>query len=146
MAETTVTAVRLTNIVSIKQGDYVIKGVRAVTISTNKGRIMPVLEEGKKYVTGAENVGLPDFPVTTQVVFEQGIDEMTDALGYAVGNLVITCKAAGAAANQVTTIVNHQFRQFSINQGLQDFGKPQIEGVAYSADGDALPISTAPAA
>lgn len=136
-----VAAVRLTNIVSITQGSNKYIGVRSVTIAADKGNLLPILPEGVLYPTGAENVGMSDFPVRTNVEFEQDMANMIALQAEAVGSLVIVFKSAGGGGNKTVTIANHQFRGPSINQGLQSFGRPSISGVAYSADGATLPIS-----
>lgn len=138
----TVAAKRLTNIVSITQGDTY-EGIRSVTIQTNKGRIAAILKEGNLYADGSELLGTPDFPVRTQVVFEQDAVNMLALLAQAEANLVIVLKTAGGGANQTITIANHQFESMSQAQSLQDFGRPSISGVAHSADGSTLPISAA---
>lgn len=137
----TVSVVRIVNIVSVTQSTNLIEGVRSVTIRADKGRLLPILAEGNLYPTGAENAGMPDFPVSTQVQFEQDHANMLAALGYAAGNLVIVFKKAGGGGNQTVTIANHQFRSSGVSQGLQDFGRPTLDGVAYSADGAALPVA-----
>ena len=138
----TVAAVRITNIVSVVQGDTYI-GVRSATISAEIGRLLPILQEGHLYPTGTENVGTPDFPVSTQLTFEQDGANMLALMAQAKGNLVITYKVAGGGSNKVLTIANHQFRSFGHSQNLQDFGRPSINGVAHSADGSTLPLSYA---
>ena len=139
----TVAAVRITNIVSVTQRTNTYKGVRSVTISADKGRLMPILEEGKLYASGTENVGKPDHPVTTSIVFEQDVVNMLALMAEASASLVIVCKKAAGAGNQTITIPNHQFSNIGVSQNLQDFGRPSINGVAHSADGDTLPISAA---
>ena len=136
-----VAAVRLTNIVTVTQGSNVYKGVRSFSIQTDAGVLRPILEEGNQYVTGVENLGLSDFPVRTQMVFEQDAVNMIAALAEANASLVIVVKKAAGAGNETITIVNHQFKSISQPQSLQDVGRQAINGVAYSADGAALPIS-----
>jgi hypothetical protein len=138
-----IAAVRLTNIKSVTQGSNKYIGVRSVTIRAEKGRLLPILPEGLKYPTGTENVGMPDHPVTTSIVFETDAGVMIAMLAEAVGSLVIVYAQSGGGADKTITIANHQFKGFSHSQNLQDFGKPSIEGVAHSADGSALPISSA---
>jgi len=136
-----VAAVRITNIVSVTQGTSKYIGVRSVTINADKGRLQAILVEGNLYASGVENLGMPDFPVSTQVTFEQDGGNCLALIGEAKASLVIVYKQAGGGANKTLTIVNHQFKNFSHPQSLQDFGKPSVSGVAHSADGAALPIA-----
>lgn len=135
-----VAAVRLHNIISVTQGDTYL-GVRSVTISADAGKLMPILDEGKLYPAGMENVGTPELPVTTQVTFETDASAMLALLGQAKANLVIVLKKVAGGGNQTITIANHKFNRISQAQSLQDFGKPTISGGAHSSDGDALPIA-----
>lgn len=142
-----IAAVRITNIVSVTQGTNVYKGIRSVTITADKGRLLPILAEGDLYPTDAENVGMPDFPVTTSMVFEQDDENMLDLLVEAKADLLIRKKVAGGATDKIITINNHQFRRMSKAQNLQDFGRPSIEGVSHAnvLTGNTLPISVAAA-
>lgn len=136
-------AIRIHNIVSITQGANRYVGVRSVTIQADKGKLMPILEEGNLYASGAENVGLPQFPVTVQATFETDTERMLGLIAEAVGNLVIVVKQTGGGADKTITIENHQFRNFSKAQNLQDYGRPSVKGEAFSSDGATLPITVA---
>src|SRR3989304_3754632 len=136
-----VAAVRIVNIISVTQGTIVEEGVRSVTITADKGRLLPILKEADLYPTASENVGTADFPVTTQIAFEQSAVNMLALLAESVGTLVIIVKKAGGAGNVTITITGHQFRRLGVPQSLQGFGRPTIDGVAYSANGTTLPIS-----
>jgi len=138
-----VSSIRLTNIVSVTQGANKYIGVRSVNINVSKGNLLPIDEEGYLYVQGAENVGTPEFPVTTQVVFEQDHGNMLDLVAESNGDLVVVFTQSGGGANKTLTISNHEFRDFGHPQNRRDFGRPSVNGVAYSSDGSALPIAMA---
>ena len=108
-------ALRLKNIVSVAHGSDTYKGVRSVNINVSKGTIKEILEEGEEFPSGAENVGMPQFPVTGSIVFETDDDTMLDLLTAASGSLVITKKAITGGTNKVVTILNVQFTQTSID-------------------------------
>jgi len=141
MAE--VAAVRIHNIVSITQGSNTYKGVRSVAIQADKGKLLPVLEEGKLYPSNAELVGTSEFPVTVSVVFESDGAAMLALLAEAKGTLAIVVKVAGGAPNKTISIVNFRFLRMSKSIQLQDFSRPSVEGAAHSADGEAFPMSVA---
>lgn len=141
-----VTAVRITNIVSVSLGGTVIEGVRSVTININKGKVVPILKEGDMYPTDSENVGMPDFPVTTTTEFETDIAASMAMLAQAKGDYVITCRyAGGGAGTKAITIANHEFGSAGGQQGLQAIGTRSLPGFAHSNTdaGTTLPIVTA---
>jgi len=90
-----VAAVRIVNIISVTQGTTVEEGVRSVTITADKGRLLPILKEADLYPTASENVGTADFPVTTQIAFEQSAVNM---LALLAGQVAAASAAADAAA------------------------------------------------
>jgi hypothetical protein len=139
MAETA--AVRLTNIVSVTHGTQTYKGVRSVNFNVDPGRYVPILEEGKLYPTGLENVGVPEFPVTGELVFEQSTTNLLVLQAAAAGSLVVVLSKAAGAGNETITITGCKFGRMGVSQSLQDFGRPSISFVAYSAAGTALPIA-----
>ena len=142
-----VSTVRITNIVSVTQGTNTYKGVRSVDVIADAGQLAPILEEGDLYPTGLENLGMADFPVTTRCNFETDTDVMLQMIAEAVGSLVIVYKVAGGGANKTITISNHKFRRkttpLALGASTGRFVTTSIEGVAYSADGDTLPIAVA---
>lgn len=134
---------RLTNIVSVTAGSDLIKGIRSVTIAINEGRQQAVLEEGKLYPGGRENLGTPEFPVVTGFNYEAGQHRTPTLVAMTSHTLVIVYKKEAGGANLTCTIVNHKFTAPNARQGLQGFGSFDIGGNAFSADGDTLPISYA---
>ena len=142
-----VAAVRITNIVSVTQGSNTYKGVRSVDIITDKGTLAPIIEEGNLYATGLENLGLGDFPVTGRANYETDTDEVLAMLAEANASLVIVYKVAGGGANKTITIVNHEFRRktspLRLGSLSGQFVQVSVEGVAYSANSNTLPISVA---
>lgn len=133
-----VAAVRITNIKTVTQGTSVYKGIRSVTITADKGQLLPILVEGNLYPTGAINAGTREFPVTTNFVVESGIIAAA-LLAEASASCVIVFSSDGG--DKTLTIANHQFRNVNQNQALQALGQVSVSGVAYSADGTALPIA-----
>lgn len=138
---TTVAAVRITNIVSVSKNSNTYVGVRSVTVNAQIGMLKPILVEGQLYASGTENVGMPDFPVTTQIAFETDGANILALMNEAKGSLVVVYKSAGGGGNKTLTIVNHQVQSMGHAQSLQDFGRPTVNGVAHSADGSTLPIA-----
>lgn len=138
-----VVAIRLKNIVSITQGSNKYEGIRSVTISGDKGSLVPILKEGDLYPTGSELVGTPNFPITTSVEFEQDVENIFALMAEAKGSLVIVYQAASGVGTKTVTIANHEFSNVNTNQGLQGFGRPSANGVAHATagSGNALPIA-----
>ncbi len=137
-----VAATRIKNIVSVTQGDTY-KGIRGVNIAVNKGRLAPVLEEGNDYPTDSENMGTDDYPVRTDTILQSSDSAGLAMQAQAKASLVIVKKKEGGAGNETVTNVNHEFGDFRSSQRLQQRGEVALSGVAHSADGTTLPISTA---
>ena len=135
----TVPAVRIENIESFAFGADTYKGIRSITVAIDKGRMVPILEEGKLYPTGVSNVGIPENPVNGQLVFETEGDVAADLLVAAPATAVITYKPVGAAASRILTISNMFFTRKNYAQNIQDPGRPTLDYSAFSSDGTSLP-------
>ncbi len=132
---------RIKNIVSTVFGANTIKGILTVNLNVMKGKVEPTMDEGMTFPTGSEILGGSEFPVTGSLVYENEPEALMDMLVAGVEDLVITFKPDGADDNRICTISNVQFTRTSVSQNRNDFGKPQIEFVAFSTDGTSLPIA-----
>ncbi len=137
----TIAATKITDIVSFTaDGDQYI-GIREVRFRIMTPEIVPFRKEGTKYATEKHITAVDDFPVVGQL--------RTASLNQALillaisGDVVIVGKENSGGSNITTTITAARFRRARLQFDVQPrrFGMLDLELVAVSADGAALPIT-----
>lgn len=140
-------AVRITNIVSVTQGENIYAGIRSVDVIADKGVLAPILVEGNLYATGVELLGNGAFPVQTRFNFETDGEAALALLAEATASCVIVYKVAGGGSNKTLTIANHFLQRktapLSLGPVTGRFPQMAVQGAAFSGDGTALPLSFA---
>lgn len=129
------------NIKSVTQGTSVLQGITSITIQFDEGDWKPLIKTGKKYASGAENVGTQQFPVMTQAQVETGIGAMVTGISAARGDLTIVGLVGEGKTDETVVIGNHKFTKFGGSINRQQLNSQSISGHAHSDDGDAIPLT-----
>ena len=151
MAE--VASIQITDIVSLVVTDgttpSTYKGIREAQVQINTAELVPYRDEGLKYPTEIHETATDELPVVARIR-SAAINQLLTLLGLAAtfSTVIITGKVNSGGANQVVTLSNCTFRRprGSFNVNPTQFSELDLEIVASSADGSALPITIEDAA
>lgn len=145
MAE--VAGIRIYDIALFQVGSDTYEGITEAAVQINDPEIAPIRKTGHAYPSQMQVTQTNEFPVVLRIRTAD-MAQMLALLAAAAANVIIQGKVAGSVTNKVITVTNGKFRKPSQRIGTDPgrFGETNLECVAVSADGSALPIAISDAA
>ncbi len=117
------------------------EGIRGANIQINDPELLTHREEGDKYASVMEVTFTEEFPVMIGIV-TRDVAQALNLIALAAATVIITGKTSGGGT-LTATITGGKFRRprMSWDTSPRNWGTTNLELVAVSADGSALPIA-----